>query len=83
MVRQLTVQTSYICEGDKDSFVVTLRTLKNSEVGAPRYEALITRLSHLEKERQAGAWRYTFTGHYKGGRYEAEWILEYHLAHCE
>ena len=83
MVRQLTTQHSYIIENDGDRYIVTLETLNNNVYGTPRYKAYITSLSTLEHQHTAGAWRYTFTGHYFDKREEAGWILKQHLARCE
>lgn len=64
---------------DDNDYIVTLKQLKNTNTGCPRYEAVIVEgVNHFQEKSMSNA-VYTFTGHYLCEREEARWILHHHL----
>lgn len=59
-------------------WLVTLKRIKNTLSGAPKYEATIINIGP-QRGMDRAASVYTFTGHYYSERMEAEFILEHHL----
>ena len=73
MIKRKNQVTVVNVERDGETYKVVLRSLKNTETGNPRYEAIIL----FENDFNAV---YTFQGHYSGDKGEAEYIVDYMLS---
>lgn len=75
--RKNAINSFYFLKDNKD-YCVTLKRLKNTTSGCPRYEATIIYL-HYDPNASLYNAVYNFTGHYFSEAKEAEWILDEHL----
>jgi hypothetical protein len=66
--------TTYVVNGDKSDYLVTLERLKNTTNGNPRFKATIVDLNSYCYHTVS----YTFNGHYCGDFGECEWIVKHH-----
>lgn len=77
MVRKGNFESNYRVTTDKAHYIVTLKRLKNTVAGNPRFEARVLNMDYF-----SGTFAYSrvyrFTGHYMSEYDEARWIAEYY-----
>ena len=66
--------STFQVDGQLSNYLVTLKPLKNTYYGNPRFEATIIDLNNFNYS----AWQYKFTGHYMGRQEECEWVVAQH-----
>lgn len=75
-MKQLNSIDAYSIKTERNDYVVTLESLKNTTSGNPRFKAVIITLDSNAKEFFNSV--YTFNGHYFSRRDEAKHIVNYH-----
>ena len=76
MIKRQNQIDAFSVSTDTRDYIVTLERLNNDRNGNPRYKAVI-----IFTEDGATSYYnavYTFTGHYRGERSEAEYIVKYY-----
>ena len=76
MTKRLYQINAYRITTDKREYIVTLKHLRNTPNGNPRYKAVIIFIEDNTPSFYNAV--YTFTGHYFGDYKEAEHIVKYH-----